>query len=177
MDIAEDMRHKSDAIRRDFARHRPSAGSNREDLVEQFLIEHLPNRFGVSTGLIISYDGKFSNQADLVVVDNQNNAPLYPQSRNKLWPVESVYALIEVKTQLNQGELDDCIKKGQRFKSLKREFCDTGNTTRIKSSLFVIWAFSSSEPLTLKQTLLKALSDVPRDERPDLLVVPNRLNN
>ncbi len=102
-DIAEDMRLKSAAIRRDFAKHRPSAGSNREDLVEKFLVNHLPKRFGVSTGLIISHDEKFSNQADLVVVDNQNNAPLYPESSSKLWPVESVYALIEVKTQLNQG--------------------------------------------------------------------------
>ena len=64
-DVAEEMRHKSAAIRRDFARHRPSGGDNREDLVKRFLTDHLPKRFGFSTGLVISHDGMFSNQADL----------------------------------------------------------------------------------------------------------------
>ena len=41
-DVSRDMASKSAAIRRDFARHRPSAGDNREDLVEHFLKGHLP---------------------------------------------------------------------------------------------------------------------------------------
>ncbi len=41
-DVARDMRHKSAAIRRDFASHRLSAGENREDLVADFLENHLP---------------------------------------------------------------------------------------------------------------------------------------
>ena len=64
-DVSRDMASKSAAIRRDFARHRPSAGDNREDLVEHFLKGHLPKRFGTGTGLIISHDGMFSKQADL----------------------------------------------------------------------------------------------------------------
>ena len=115
-DVAVEMRRKSDEIRRDFAHHRLSAGENREDLVRQFLRDHLPDRFGVDTGFVISMDGQFSNQADLLVVDKMNNAPLYPNYRNRLWPVESVYALIEVKTQLNPAELRDAVQKGRKFK-------------------------------------------------------------
>ena len=40
--------------------------------------------------MVISHDGVFPNQADLVVVDEQNNAPLYAATHNKLWPVEAV---------------------------------------------------------------------------------------
>ena len=105
-DVAEEMSWKSDKIRRDFAQHRLSAGENRQDLVGQFLVDHLPKRFGVDTGFVISRDGGISNQADLVVVDKENNAPLYGDYRNKLWPVESVYALVEVKTRLNPDDLD-----------------------------------------------------------------------
>ncbi|WP_414708831.1 DUF6602 domain-containing protein [Roseateles sp.] len=92
------MRAKSSSIRRDFASHRLSAGENREDLVAAFLSDHLPQRFGVGSGMVISHEGLFSNQADLVVVDALNNSPLYGTSRNQLWPVEAVYSLLEVKT-------------------------------------------------------------------------------
>ena len=138
-DIARDMREKSAAIRRDFASHNLSAGENREDLVEGFLTTHLPPKFGVSTGMVISHDGVFSNQADLyVVVDEQNNAPLHASSRNKLWPVEAVYALVEVKTTLNPADLADAVAKGRRFKSLARRYCQVGQGLRITDSLFVI---------------------------------------
>ena len=50
-DVAKDMRTKSAAIRRDFAPHHLSAGENREDLVADFLTNHLPRRFGVNSGI------------------------------------------------------------------------------------------------------------------------------
>jgi hypothetical protein len=173
-DVAKDMRAKSAAIRRDFASHRLSAGENREDLVADFLHNHLPRKFGVSSGMVVSHDGLFSNQADLVVVDEQNNAPLYAAARNKLWPVEAVYALIEVKTTLHPAELTDAIAKGRRFKALKRRFCEAGQVQRIHDSLFVIWAFDSAAPSTVKANLVAALAGVPRLEQPDLIVVPDR---
>jgi hypothetical protein len=174
-DVARELRAKSAAIRRDFASHRLSAGENREDLVERFLIEHLPKRFGVSTGLVISHDGLFSNQAHLVVVDDQNNAPLYGTTRNKLWPVEAVYALIEVKTSLTPSDLSDAIAKGRRFKTLKRRFCEAGALQRSTDSLFVIWAFDSPSPSVFKANILESLTGVPRPEQPDFFIVPDRL--
>ncbi len=173
--VAKEMRDRSAAIRRGFAQHHTSAGTNREELVKQFLIDHLPKRFSVSTGLVISHSNVFSNQADLVVVDSQNNAPLYPQSPNKLWPVEAVYALVEVKTHLNPDDLRDAVLKGQRFKGLVRQFCETGSRQPIRESLFVIWGFESPKPATLKTRLLETVQGVPRDEQPDFIIVPDRL--
>lgn len=173
-DVAEEMRRKSEAIRRDFATHRPSAGSTREDLVEQFLKNHLPKRFGVSTGLIISHSGQWSKQADLVVVDDQNNAPLYPDASSKIWPVEAVYALIEVKTSLNPRDLEDAVAKGQKFKQLPRKFYETGSSRRIDDSLFVVWAFEASDNHdTVGKNIFSALKTVPLEEHPDLIVVPD----
>jgi hypothetical protein len=174
-DVARDMRAKSAAIRRDFASHRPSAGDNREDLVEKFLSQHLPKRFGVSSGLVISSDGVFSNQADLVIVDDHNNAPLYAATRNKLWPVEAVSAFIEVKTTLNPAEIADAVAKARRFKTLRRVFCDAGQSQRITESLFVLWSFEAPTAETFKANLTAALADVPRAEQPDLIIVPDRL--
>ena len=174
-DVARELILRSASIRRDFASHRPSAGANREDLVEGFLRDHLPGRFGISTGLLISHDGLFSNQADLVVVDSLHNSPLHAGSRNKLWPVESVYALIEVKTTLGPSDIADAISKGRRFKGLPRQFADGPFPQKITDSLFVIWSSDCPEPATVKINLLNALRGIPRTEQPDLVVVPHRL--
>ena len=168
------MRSKSEGIRRDYSQHRPSAGDSQEDLVTKFLEDYLPKRFGVSTGHIISHDGKFSNQADIVIVDDQNNSPLHPDKRNKWWPVEAVYALIEVKTHLNDRDLKNAISKGQKFKRLQRRFCSSG-TQNINESLFVIWAFNSPSPETQKQNISKALQGVPQSEQPDFVIVLDHL--
>lgn len=173
-DVAREMRARSASIRRDFSAHRLSAGENREDLVEKFLAEHLPQRFGVSSGMAISHNGAFSNQADLLVVDALNNSPLYGASKNKLWPVEAVYALVEIKTALSPTELKDAIAKGRRFKMLPRRFCEGGHGQRVSDSLFVIWGFDCPSIETLKANVLAGLADVPLHEQPDLIVVPDK---
>lgn len=174
-DVAREMRSQSASIRRDFATHRLSAGENREELVAKFLTDHLPQKFGISSGMVISHEGAFSNQADLVVVDVLNNSPLYAATRNQLWPVEAVYALVEVKTTLNPADLKDCINKGRKFKMLPRRYCELGRGQRITDSLFVIWGFECPAPSTFKENLFTALSSVPRQEQPDLIVVPDRI--
>jgi hypothetical protein len=169
------MKAKSASIRRDFASHRLSAGENREDLVAAFLREHLPQRFGVGSGLVISGNGMFSNQADLLVTDAFNNSPLYGSSSNQLWAAEAIFSLIEVKTTLTLPELRDAIAKGRRFKALPREFTDAGHGQRIRDSLFVIWAFDCPSSTTLKANLLTELAGVPLNEQPDFIVVPDRV--
>ncbi|OHX38467.1 hypothetical protein BJL95_09220 [Methylomonas sp. LWB] len=174
-DIAREMRVKSTSIRRDFATHHLSAGENREDLVRAFLTEHLPKRFGVESGMVISHEGRFSNQADLVVVDALNNSPLYGTSRNQLWPVEAVYSLLEIKTTLSPTELKDSIAKGRRFKTLQRRFFEAGQGQRVFDSLFVIWGFDCPTPETLKSNVVAELTGVPLSEQPDFIVVPDHV--
>lgn len=175
-DAARELTRRSQAIRRDFAPHRLSAGENRQDLVADLLSDIFPKRFGVGTGLVFSSGGEFSNQADLLVVDELNNAPLYPDSTSQLWPVEAVYALIEVKTHLSPSDIEDAVAKGRRFKSLSRDFQDRPHLVpQIDHSLFVIWAFEAPGAETVKQNLTDALALVPVYEQPDLVVAPDRL--
>ena len=168
-DVAKEMRRQSEAIRRDFAMHRGAAGDRREDLVTNFLENHLPKRFGVRCGFAISSDGWASQQADVLVVDKDNNAPLHPNSSHELWPVEAVYALVEVKTQLPPSELKDSVDKCRRIKRLRRQFVDDGSQ-KLKESLFVIWSFDGATPMTVKDNLADAVRSVPTEERPDLVI-------
>ena len=173
-DTAKEMHRRSKAIRRDFATHKGAAGDNREDLVVKFLENHLPKRFGVRHGFAISLDDGVSKQADILVVDHLNNAPLHPGASHELWPVEAVYALVEVKTELSPRDLQDAVKKCQRFKQLNRRFV-VADDQKIEKSLFVIWSFDGASAETIKENLVEAVRDVPAVERPDLVVDLNGL--
>lgn len=174
-DIAREMRARSASIRHDFAAHRGAAGRNREDIASRFLDEHLPKAFHVDNGLVISPSGALSNQADVVVVDHLRNAPLHASRPEKLWPVEAVYALFEVKTLLSPSEIADAIQKCRRFKGLERRFSEAVDNQRTLSSLFVLWAYDSPTPETAKKNLMAALGPVPPSERPDFVIVPDRI--
>jgi hypothetical protein len=172
--VTEEMKLKSARIKAGFKTHNLSAGENREDLVKDFLCDHLPQRFSVSSGLILSSDGVFSNQADLIIADGFNNSPLYAKQSNELWPVEAVYSLIEVKTTLDRPSLEDAIKKGRNFKKLPRQFLDV-TPMKITDSLFIIWGYSSTAPETLKKNLEELLREVPKTEQPDLIIIPGEM--
>lgn len=174
-DIADELKRKSDRVRVNFKTHRPSAGDNREAIVGDFLDEHLPKTFGTGTGLVLAKDDLFSKQADIVIVDQLSNAPLYSSLPERIWLVESVYALIEVKTNLSPQDIADSLVKCRRFKTMPRNFADVPAKPRIPDSLFIVWAFDAPSPETVKSNFKQAIEDVPRIEQPDFVVVPDSL--
>ncbi|WP_275288637.1 DUF6602 domain-containing protein [Halomonas elongata] len=171
-DISSELERKSQAVREYFRTHKPSAGANREGMVASFLEEYLPDKYAISSGLILSKDGDFSNQADIIVADRMSNAPLFGEDNEKIWLVESVYSLIEVKTQLTPSTLRDSLEKCQKFKSLPREYASDFGRQNIKESLFVLWAFEGPSSGKIKENLEVELAGVPHDKRPDFIVVP-----
>jgi hypothetical protein len=174
-DVAEELKRKSDRVRFNFKTHRPSAGDNREAIVADFLGEHLPKAFGIGTGLILAQNDLFSKQADIVIVDQLSNSPLYSSLPEKIWLAESVYALIEVKTNLGPQDIADSLKECRRFKTLPRSFADVPAKPMITDSLFVVWAFDAPSPQTVKDNFKQAISGVPVDEQPDFVIVPDSL--
>lgn len=173
VDVVRTLNIASEGIRRDFASHRPSAGANREDLLKDFLEDHLPNKFGVDTGLIAATNGQFSKQADLIITDDQWNWSFYSSGPNKIYLVEGVYALIEVKTNLTRPEMEDAISKCRRFKTLPRKWSEVG-TNRLHDSLFVVWSYDSPNASTVKENLVELLENVPIPEQPDFFIVPGQ---
>lgn len=170
--VSMEMQQQSNRIRESFKSHRPTAGTNREALIAKFMEKHLPKSFGVGSGLVMSAEGIFSNQADIVIYDQLLNSPLHADLPENLFTVESVYGLVEAKTNLTPSELSDSISKCRRFKGLERQFLPGPSVPKIKDSLFIIFAFKAAKPKKVKETLLEVISDVPVAERPDFIVVP-----
>jgi hypothetical protein len=98
-------------------RHSGDRGENREQDLRDFLGKHLPNRYGVTKGEIITRAGEHSHAADIIIFDAINCPVLYSHHTAVL-PVEGVYGVIGVKSKLSKSELQDSVKKIERFKKL-----------------------------------------------------------
>lgn len=85
--------------------HYGERGRIAEEIIKNVLTRILPKRFSIGTGVIFSADGQVSAQTDIVIYDNFHNSPLLSEFGTCLFPVEIVYATIEVKSVLNKKEL------------------------------------------------------------------------
>jgi hypothetical protein len=67
------------------------------------LDDHLPSRYRVAKGFVIDSHGGVSDEIDLVVYDRQYSPLLFNRDGILYVPAESVYAVLEVKQQLDKG--------------------------------------------------------------------------
>lgn len=100
--------------------HQGEKGRNNEFVLRQFLEQHLAKRYTVSTGKILSADGNESGQIDLIVHDRLNTPELVEARAWRLVPIETVYAVISVKTTLDRGELSDAMASVASVRGLPR---------------------------------------------------------
>jgi hypothetical protein len=82
-----------------------------------FLAEHLPRRYGVTKGEVVTKSGDQSHSADVIVYDAMNCPVLYSGATTVL-PIEGVYGIIEVKSTMSKVEFGDASKKIEAFKRL-----------------------------------------------------------
>src|SRR4051794_21442132 len=98
--------------------HMGERGRIAEEIIKSILTRTLPKRFSIGTGVIISADGDHSPQIDIVIYDNFHNAPLLSEFGVCLFPIEIVYATVEVKSVLNKGEFEKSLMAIRKIRSL-----------------------------------------------------------
>lgn len=97
--------------------HHGDRGENREEVLRGFLAEHLPQRFGVTKGEVMTRGGGHSHSADIIIYD-ADSGPLLYADKTTILPIESVYGIIEVKSRLSKAEFINASKKIAAFKQL-----------------------------------------------------------
>ena len=86
--------------------HAVTSGAENESVIANILRDFLPPKFGIEIGgLVIDKHGKISKQCDIIIFDAEN----YPKYCRKIFPVEIVYGVIEVKTCMAIKEAKDAI--------------------------------------------------------------------
>lgn len=86
---------------REFILHPGSKGDSLEDTWIEWLRKYLPNRYCIDKAIIIDSTGHLSDQIDLVIYDQQYTPFVLTQNGIHYIPAEGVYAVFEVKPDLN----------------------------------------------------------------------------
>jgi hypothetical protein len=94
----------------------------------------LPGRYAVSSAYIIDADGNRSDQIDLVVHDAHFCPLLFEQAGHRYIPAESVYAVFEVKPELNRDYVLYAAEKAASVRALRR------------TSVPIVWMGGTAKP-------------------------------
>lgn len=100
--------------------HAPTKGDASELNWKEWLKVYLPSRYQVDKAFIIDCDGNISEQIDIVIYDQQYSPFVFNQDGAIYIPAESVYAVFEVKQELDKTNIDYGGKKIKSVRSLRR---------------------------------------------------------
>lgn len=166
--------------------HEASKGQRVEREVRKFLVQFLPGIYEYTSGIVIDSSGgecDRSKQEDVLVVDRLFNPKLFLDEEPSVYPVDIVYAGIEVKTCLDLGETQSAVANIASLKGLKfiqQRVASTDKTgLRVGSTsapIGIIFAFDSDTHVveTLLDRVSTSVRGYPRQQWPDLVCVINR---
>jgi hypothetical protein len=144
--------------------HESEKGGLRERRVCDFLERHLPDKYGVASGHIIDRLGKVSLQEDIVIFDKSNSPMLRADDYYQIFPCETVYATVEVKSKLDIKEVAKCVKHTFRLMELYRG--ESNNLGSIESFIFAYDSYDSTRNLPVNWALETFKSELVKYDQP-----------
>lgn len=160
--------------------HGGQKGRVLESFVRDLLRRHLPERIGLTEGVVVSSDGETSSQMDLILFDASSAPLFYSRGDTKVVPVEFVYAVGEVKAQVSTSALDRIRAAQARVKRFRKyyepgrkwTYHAYGRDWQAMPTFSFVFAFESpSTRDALTQTYVRHHKKHPVNEGIDLLYV------
>lgn len=105
-----------------FYQHPTGTGDAREDAVRQYLQEVLPPRFSVDRGKIFDSQGHLSPEFDIIIAEARDVAPAMSLAGRRIVPIESVYGVIEVKSDLKPKHYNSFIRAVSGLDQMRRYY-------------------------------------------------------
>ena len=174
----------------EYSKHMPSKGDVCEAAVAKYLSDSLGSRYStITNGHAFDSNGTQSKELDVVIFDDYWSGRLTPKDSGEppIIPIESVYAVIEVKKTLSSTELRGAIENIRSFKSLQRERVGpdyvTPNkniqslgypgTRDVRNPYFgAIFAYSAGRSMkTVLDQLKREVDKIQPEDRPDVVIV------
>lgn len=163
----------SDLKDSDLFEHMGERGRFREFTIQELLRPHIPEAYGIGTGLVFDAYGCSSRQMDVVIYDNLFGNVLFREKNLSLYPCENVYGALEVKSKLDNKQLDEAIVNSRSLKLLSRKdatgltitpYCHislgdglSGPTEKVNHYFHGVVAFTSISPQTISNNLTSHL--------------------
>lgn len=101
-----------------YFKHPGEKGRMNEQVVVDLLRQISPKKYSFGTGFIIDTRNDISPQCDIIVYDAFHNQALFGEATANVYPIECVYAFIEVKTTLNKIELTKTLNAIEKIRSM-----------------------------------------------------------
>jgi Domain of unknown function (DUF6602) len=151
-------------IKKDKGLNRTDEGTLVENLVVDFLERYLPKRLSVGRGYVMSDDGKTSLQQDVVIYNADDYILLKNIEGCQFYPIECVYAVVEVKSTLTKSTLKVANRNARSIKYLSgtkltvhRETGEIQDVDQYGAVVFSsVFAFKSGSKL---ETCMKNVED------------------
>lgn len=128
-------------------------GKNRENFVKDFLTIVLPARLkNIYDGEVIDKDGNKTGQLDLIII--RDDAPCIDYGGSNSYLVEGVFAVIEIKSNLDKAKLNEAkntLKKVSELYSNASSIIMGG--AHMGRPLRIVFSYSGSELETLFQNI------------------------
>ncbi len=107
---------------REFIDHPGSKGDALENAWIDWLRKYLPNRYSVDKAIVIDHEGNTSHQIDIVIYDNWFTPFIFNQNGFYYIPAEGVYAVFEVKPDIqgNVGDKNYIEYAGEKIESVRK---------------------------------------------------------
>jgi hypothetical protein len=87
--------------------HHGLVGAENEQAIADVIRDFLPRKFGVEVNaLVIDKHGNISKQCDIVIYDDEH----FPKYFRKVFPIELVYCVVEVKTVLTSQQASEALE-------------------------------------------------------------------
>jgi hypothetical protein len=158
--------------------HYAERGIEAENILIEFLNDHLPKRYDASSGIIIDNDNNISSQIDVIVYDAINSPVYRKDKRVMIVPSDNAAIAIEVKSNLSKSELEDAAKKIASVRRLKQSPISnidqmvTFSEMIITKTIGVVFAYDSTTTLdTLAENLIEINQGLDVREWIDMVVV------
>lgn len=123
--------------------HPGMVGRIRELVAAHFLKPMLPAGFECGTGKIVDSQGQQSAETDLVIYHRAILPPVLYSERDGVFPVESSYYSIEVKSRVTASEVKDTIRKGRTVIDLNYPGKQTAEFRNRTGTVLVLFGFGS----------------------------------
>lgn len=129
--------------------HSGLKGTMREDILKKYLKELLPKKYEVTSGCIVDSSEKQSKQQDFIIFDNFNSPSFVESEKEQIVPIESVYATVEVKSNLTIEELRKAINNIESVHKLEKTKSTVPRlfSSLIKAPLSMIFSYTSDTSL------------------------------
>lgn len=95
--------------------HDAEKGAFREFFLSGLLRPLLPDHFAVGSGVVVDGEERQGAQTDIIVYDKRLLPPILLAGERGLFPIDSVLAVVEVKSTLRAGDYDQVVAASRRL--------------------------------------------------------------